>query len=241
MRCSPRPDRTTPPLSRVPPHPRVVGLALSLLLAAGCGGPGRVVIVEAPINAQELAVRLEANERLRTPTRVVFGWEMSEQGVRVDGRGSARLEPPYKGRLDLFLGNGEPAGSASVIDDDLRLPTGLPPSVLPPANLLWGALGVFRPGLGTALLGAERTDQHLQLRYGLPGGDEAVYSLREGRIERVDVTRRGSVIQTLTLQRDSLQIPVEALYRDLVEVRELRLKRQTVQQTEPFPADIWRP
>lgn len=216
----------------------VVGLAA--VATAACG-PGRVVVLEPPVNAQEVVARLEANERLQYPQQVIFDWEMSEQGVRVDGQGLARLEPPFKGRLDLFLGNNEPAGRAAVVEDDLRIPADLPPQVLPPANLLWSALGVFRPGLGTALLGAERVDGGVHVRYGLPGGAEAVYRLVEGRIVRIEVVRDRSVVQRLTVERDALQIPVEAVYRDLVEVRELRLVRQSVARTEPFPPDIWRP
>ncbi|MEK9501296.1 hypothetical protein [Gaopeijia maritima] len=221
--------------------PALAVAALSAVLGVAACGPGRVVVLEPPVNAQEVVSRLEARERLAVPLRVVFDWEMSEQGVRVDGRGSARMEPPFKARLDLFLGNNEPAGSASAIDDDLRIPTELPPQVLPPANLLWSALGVFKPGLGTALLGAERVDGGVHLSYGLPGGETAVYRLVDGRIVRVEVMREGSVVQRLTLQRDDLQVPVEATYRDLVEVRELKLVRESVAQTEPFPPDIWTP
>ncbi|NNF38414.1 MAG: hypothetical protein HKN71_07095 [Gemmatimonadetes bacterium] len=216
------------------------------LLVAAAGavlacGPRQVVVIEPPVNAQQVATRLEAAEQLEVPLRVVFEWSMMEQGVRISGRGAARMEPPYKARLDLFLDNNEPAGRAALVDDDLRIPADLPPQVLPPANLLWSTLGVFRPGLGTALLGAERDGDGLLLRYGLPGGDEAVYHLSEGRIDEVEVSRQGTVVQHLRIERDDLQIPVEAVYRDLVEVRELRLTRETVAQTEPFPSDIWRP
>lgn len=218
---------------------RSAGL-LAVLGAAACSS-GRVVVLEAPVNAQEIVSRLEAQERLSTPLRVVFDWQMSEQGVRVDGRGSARMEPAYKARLDLFLGNNEPAGSAAAFEDDIRIPTRVPPQVLPPANLLWSALGVFRPGLGTALLGAERVDGGVHLVYGLPGGERAIYRVVGGRVVRVEVTRDGTVLKRLTLERDEHQIPVEAVYRDLVEVRELRLVRESVVQTEPFPPDIWMP
>lgn len=242
----------TTPVARPGPVPiarrgavsaRLLALGVGAAVLGSCGGPGQVVIVEAPLNVQELVLRVETGERLQTPLRVVFDWEMAERGgARVDGRGAARLEPPYKARLDLFLGNGEPAGAASLVDDDLRLPTQLPPSVLPPPNLLWAALGVFRPGLGTALLGAERVEGgRIDVRYGLPGDEVAVYRLLDGRIERVEVTRGGTVVQRLTVERDALGVPVEALFRDLVDVRELRLIRESVAQTEPFPADIWRP
>lgn len=214
---------------------------LAAVVGISACGPGRVVVIEPPVNAQEIVSRLESRERLTVPLRVVFDWEMSEQGVRVDGRGSARMEPQFKARLDLFLGNNEPAGSAAAVDDDLRVPTEFPPQVLPPVNLLWSALGVFRPGLGTALLGAERVEGGVHLSYGLPGGDTAVYRLVDGLIERVEVFREGTVVQRLTLERDDLQIPIEAVYRDLVDVLELRLVRESVAQTEPFPSDIWMP
>ncbi len=211
-------------------------------LLLGCGGGNRVVVIEPPVNVQEVVLRAESNERLQVPQQVVFDWAMNERGgARVDGQGVARMEPPFRARLDLFLGNGEPAGAAAMVDDDLRLPTNMPPSVLPPPNLLWGALGVFRPGLGTALLGAERDGDRMLVRYGLPGDAQAVYRLFQGRIEQVEVLRGGSVVQRLTVERDELGVPTEALYRDLVEVTELKMTRTSVAQTEPFPADIWMP
>jgi len=238
---SPKPTRHVLDRPRAP-LARALALGAFSVALASCGGRQQVVIIEAPINVQEIVLRLETTERLTTPLRVVFDWEMSERGgARVDGRGAARLEPPFKARLDLFLGNGESAGSASVVEDDLRLPTQMPPSVLPPPNLLWSALGVFRPGMGTALNGAERIDGLMHVRYGLPSGEEVVYRLLEGRIDQIEVKREGTVIQRLTLERDALGVPVEALFRDLVDVRELRLTRSTVAQTEPFPPDIWRP
>lgn len=219
------------------------GAALGAVIAlAACGGSGRVVVIEAPINVQEVVLRAESSERLRVPQQVVFDWAMAERGgARVDGQGVARMEPPFRARLDLFLGNGEPAGAAAIVEDDLRLPTGMSPNVLPPPHLLWGALGVFRPGLGTGLLGAERDGEYMLVRYSLPGNSEAIYRLADGRIQQVEVMRDGSVVQRLTLERDELGVPVEALYRDLVEVTELKLTRTSVAQTEPFPSDIWTP
>jgi hypothetical protein len=201
-----------------------------------------VVVYEPPVNAQSLALRLEAAERVDAPTRVVFEWAMAEQGVRVSGRGVTRMEPPYRARLDLFLGNGEAAGRAALVDDALRLPARLPPSVLPPPHLLWATVGVFRPGVGTTLLGAEREGEgRIRMRYRLPGGREAHYLIVDGRLHDVEVLRDGTVVQRVELERDGLGVPAEAVFRDLVEVRELRLSRESVQQTEPFPADIWYP
>jgi hypothetical protein len=102
-------------------------------------------------------------------------------------------------------------------------------------------VGVFRPGRGTALLGAERREGRIRMRYGLSGSREAHYLIRDGLLDEVEVLQGGTVVQRVTLERDGLGVPVEAVYRDLVEVRELRLTRETVQQTEPFPSDIWYP
>jgi hypothetical protein len=200
-----------------------------------------VIIQEAPVDAAALALRLEAQERIDAPTRVVFEWAVAEEGIRVSGRGVTRMEPPFKARLDLFLGNGEAAGRAALVDDALRLPARLPPAVLPPPHLLWATVGVFHPGSGTALLGAERRDGGIRMRYALPGGREAHYLVKDGRLDGVEVLQGRTVVQRVTLERDTLGVPTEALFRDLVEVRELRLTRETVQQTEPFPSDIWYP
>lgn len=216
-------------------------LAWASLLAVVACGRREVIVYEPPVNASQLALRLEAQERIDAPTRVVFEWAVAEQGVRASGRGVTRMEPPYKARLDLFLGNGETAGRAALVDDALRLPARMPPSVLPPPHLLWATVGVFRPGLGTALLGADREDGRIRMRYGLPGGREAHYLIANGRLEEVEVLRDGTVVQRVTLERDGLGVPTEAVFRDLVEVRELRLTRESVQQTEPFPSDIWYP
>ena len=218
-----------------------VALMVSAMLGSACASAPPVVQLLPALDAQQLALQLEQREALQHPTRVVFDWAMTEQGVRASGQGVARLEPAFKARLDLFLGNGEGAGRAALVDDELRLPLDLPPAVVPPANLLWGVLGVFRPGLGTVLLGAARQTDGLTLRYALANGDEVQYHLVEGRLDRIEVLQSGSVVQQVVLQRDALGVPLEARFRDLVAVRELRLTRTDVQRTEPFPSDIWFP
>lgn len=233
---------TTPlrkPLGRLTRLSRLAVVAALVSLAA-CGSR-QVVVYEAPVNAQSLALRLEAQETIDDPTRVVFEWAVAEQGVRVSGRGVTRMEPPYKARLDLFLGNGEAAGRAALVDDVLRLPARLPPAVLPPPHLLWATVGVFKPGVGTTLLGAERVEGGIRMRYELADGREAHYLVDEGLLRGVEVLREGTVVQRVALERDGLGVPTEAVFRDLVEVRELRLTRESVQLTEPFPSDIWYP
>ncbi len=223
---------------------RAAPTALALAGAAwvaGCGGRQEVIVIGPPVDADQVALRAESETRLREPSRIVFAWSLSEQGVRASGRGVARVEPSYKARLDLFLENGETAARAAMVNDDLRVPPGVPSNILPPAHLLWGTLGVFRPGLGTGLTGGERVEgEGVRLTYRLPGGDEVRYLLdASSRIRQVEVRLGGTPIQQLTLTRDDQGFPSEAVYRDLAAFRELRLTRESVEHVEPFPPDIW--
>ena len=58
------------------------------------------------------------------------------------GEGVARIAPPDSARLDFFV-NGEGTGHALLIGDQIRLQSGQGAmrDFLPPAPLLWAALG----------------------------------------------------------------------------------------------------
>ena len=92
------------------------------------------------------ALLVEASTRLETPVRLIFDWSVREPGLRSGGRGVARLEPPYRARLDLFTGRGETVLRAALVGDDLRLPEGASGELVPPPALFWSSLGIFRPG-----------------------------------------------------------------------------------------------
>jgi hypothetical protein len=210
-------------------------------VVAACGGTRQVVIMGPPVDAINVAMRTEDATRLREPSRIVFSWSLAEQGVRVSGRGVARVEPSYKARLDLFLSNGETAARAAMVDDELRIPAGVPEGILPPSHLMWGTLGVFRPGLGTGLLGGDPLDDGgVRLRYRLGNGDEVRYVLTTTRqIREVEVLRQGTPIQHVTLEGGEGPFPTAIVYRDLAAFRELRITRESVEHVEPFPPDIW--
>ena len=72
--------------------------------------------------------------------------------------GVARLQHPDRARLDLFMENGEAVLAASLVEDQLRAREGTRLQVVPSPALLWASLGVFRPGEGVTLLGAEAFD-----------------------------------------------------------------------------------
>lgn len=219
----------------------VTATLVAALLLAGCGSPPPPP--PPPIDAGQAALRAERTTVLREPARVIFDWSAQEPGARFQGRGVARLEPTYKARLDLFLPGGETIARAALVDDDLRIPPGVPDGLIPPARLLWGAVGVVRPGSGSALLGARSVEGgRIQLRYGFPGGEEIRYLLRGGALERVELLRGEDVVETVELSLDEAsRYPREAVYRNLPDFRELRITRDSWEPVEGFPADIWDP
>jgi hypothetical protein len=190
----------------------------------------------------EVVTSARTRSRLQEPARILFSWSLSEPDARFDGRGVARIEPPYRARLDMFLGNGETIARAALVDDDLRVPGDVREGIIPPAHLLWGVLGVFRPGVGAALLGAEDDGSGVQMRYGYAEGDEILYHLDGRRVREVELLEGGHVVRrvSLDLASDS-RYPAVAVYRDLGAFRELRIRRESVDTVEPYPPDIWDP
>jgi hypothetical protein len=114
--------------------------------------------------------------------------------------------------------------------------------MIPPPHLLWGVLGVFRPGVGAALLGAEDDGSGVQMRYGYAEGDEILYHLDGRRVREVELVKGGHVVQRVSLELGSdSRYPAVAVYRDLGAFRELRIRRESVDTVEPYPPDIWDP
>lgn len=194
------------------------------------------------IDAGALGRQAQETSVLDASYRILFEWSLNEPGMRLNGRGVARVEGPFRARLDLFTPNGERVASAALVDDDLRIPPGVGDFV-PPATLLWGTLGVFRPGPGTAPMEATRgDDERASIRYRVAGGGELSYALRDRRVERMDAVSATGVREELRLTRDrGERFPREAVYRHHGATRELRLTLDTVEYVESFPSDIWTP
>lgn len=213
-----------------------------LLVAASCGPPAPPAVVEPAVDPQQLALALEDETSLEEPLRIVFDWRLNEAGSRMRGRGVARVEPPYRARLDLFLGSGETAVRAALVDGEYRLPPGTREDLLPPPDLMWGVLGIFRPEMGIELLGGERLEGGaLRLRYRYPDGSEVHYRVQGGRVTHMERLEGETVVERVELDVDEGRYPAEATYRDLTAFRELRLSRASVERVEPFPPDIWDP
>lgn len=199
--------------------------------------PGPALDTEQVVAAARSATRLEG------PVRIVFQWSIDEPGARFRGRGVARVEPPYRARLDLFLPGGETVARAALVDGELRIPAGVPDGIIPPAHLLWGSLGVFHPGTGSALVGGERLGAgSVKLRYALRSGQSVHYTLEGSRIREVEILEGGHVIQQVAVRPGSdSRFPEQSTYRDLTAYRELIITRESVEHVEPYPPDIWNP
>jgi hypothetical protein len=217
--------------------------AVAVLVLSSACGPRRLAVVAPIPDAEGTASELRDRTSLEDPLRIDFGWQLNEGGQRVQGRGVARVEPPYKARLDLFLHNGETVVSAALVEGDLRLPAGAPDDILPPPDLMWAVLGVFRPPEGTALLAAERLEgDATRLRYGYPDGAELHYELVDGSVRRLELLERGQVVQRVQLEPEpGDRYPAEAVYRNMADFRELTLERNSLRVVEAFDAAIWDP
>jgi hypothetical protein len=229
-------------IRRLPIVARACTAAFLGLLIAACG-PRRLAVVGPVPDPAAAAAALEASTRLEEPLQVIFEWQAHDGGVRGRGRGVARVEPPYKARLDLFLANGETALRAALVDGMLRLPAGARDDMLPPPDLMWGALGILRPDAGARLLGGDRLeDGSVRLRYAYPEGGELHYQVSDGVLTRVDQVENGRVIQEVTLSfAEPGRYPTGATYRHRTDFRELRMTRETLDAVPPFDPEIWHP
>lgn len=113
-------------------------VALSLLAPLGCAPRIHPLTGVEPADATLPAFPLPP-----VPERITFRWEMNENSMVARGDGVARLGPPDHARVDLFLGGGFGGAAAAIlIGDSLVVPPGANGlDLVPPAPLLWAALG----------------------------------------------------------------------------------------------------
>ena len=220
--------------------PALLGVVAAVLSACG---PSRPAVVGPLPEAATSAGALERGTALEGPARIDFSWRLNEAGSRVGGVGVARVEPPYRARLDLFLDNGETVVAAALVDNELRLPPGAPDDVLPPVELMWATLGVFHPMDRATMEGGDRLEgDATRLRYRLVGGEALHWEVASGEVRALELLERGSVVQWVRLTRDGVgAYPASATYRNLIDFRELEITRDSVKTAPPFDPAIWDP
>jgi hypothetical protein len=113
-----------------------IAAALLLLGAVACSPRAR------PLTGIPAPRRVPVPERAPVHRKIVFHWDYSQPELRIRGEGVARIAPPDSARLDFFV-NGQGTGHALLIGDQIRLQSGQGAmrDFLPPAPLLWAALG----------------------------------------------------------------------------------------------------
>lgn len=214
-------------------------MAVTVLLG-GCAGS--TTSAPAGLPPAEIQSGLQRVSALDHPYRVVFNWEYQEPGARFRGEGVARLEPPYRGRLDLFSASGDRVAAAVLTGDELRVVEGTAVAV-PPAMMLWGSLGILHPTAGFRPSEASRVGSSaIELVYRSGAEERIQVRASENRVERMDRTGEGRR-EELRLQFESPEsrFPREAVFRDHVAVRELRLRITSEEIVETYPAHVWMP
>lgn len=220
---------------------RVLIVLVATALTVACGGR-RLTVVGPVADADGAAITLSQDTRLDEPLQIRFAWRLNEARERHQGLGVARVEPPYRARLDLFTTDGETVMSAALVDGELRVPPGSRDDILPPTDLMWGALGIFRPH-GVRLLGGDVLEgDAMRLRYAYEDGTELHYQVMEGALRSLELLEDGYVVQRVEVDMaaDS-RYPIEATYRNLTAFRELTIVRESLEGHGPFDPETWDP
>jgi hypothetical protein len=218
-----------------------VGFAL-LALTAGCARNPPEGPTLPPVEGESIAAALTEGTRLADTAQIFFDWAISEQGRRGTGKGVTRVQPPYRARLDLFLEDGTTAAAVALVDGNVSAAETLPEGVIPPPDLLWAALGVFKPGSESTLASARHVGSETELRYTSGAGQELVYRVQGQRIVRAQVLQGGNVVHQVTLtSEEGARFPREATYQNRAERRELKLTTSSIEDADAFPVDIWFP
>jgi hypothetical protein len=164
--------------------------------------------------------------------RLVFRWRYEEPGFTARGDGAARVAPPDSARLDFFLDGGFGGGWAALVGTQLRTPDdNVARRLVPPAPLLWAALGrlAIPPGADTTLRTSGDT-----LRADVNGGTSTWrVTLVDGGLHGLERLQAGRVVERLSRQTATIR------YEDVVGRRTLAIDVQRREPADPFPPTIW--
>jgi hypothetical protein len=219
---------------------RVVSLSIVAVAAVALPAcASRAAAPHGPLEPGLEALAVEATA-LERPLHIVFDWRVRERDATFSGRGVARVQPPYRARLDLFGPRGEHVLAAGLVGLDLRLP-GEPAVRLPPPALFWSALGVLHPPAFGELAVATRDSNRIRLEYA-EDRDRWRFALEDDRLLRAEWDPHRAGRHTVELRNAAAYgVPGRAVYRDWDAFFELTLTVDEVEHVDPFPHDIWTP
>jgi len=218
----------------------VVAIAM-MLASASCASSGEFAAGSAaPLIAQRM---IEATA-VSAPMHLTFDWSLRDREARFNGAGAARVQPPYRGRLDLFGPRGELYLVAAINRSSMELPAGAERDALPPPALLWAALGVLYPPDGAQLTGTSTSEgsagQETQLEYRL-GDERWRFRLVDDMLRSAEWQNGSDGRRTVELEGTlSPGLPQRARYRDWIAFRELELTIRTAEPTDAFSDDVFR-
>ena len=176
-----------------------------------------------------------------------FTWNYRDETFESNGDGVLRIAPPERARLDFFLRNGMGGGYAILVGDSLLVPgPDMVRGFLPPAPLLWAALG--RLSLPPTADTIARTDgDTLRVDLGTLRGTDA--SKAEGRawrlafagtvLARAERIENGRVQEWMTRRRGA-NGEWELLYVHERPPRRLSISVTDTSIVEGFDDAIWR-
>lgn len=219
--------------------PKNVHSLILVAAVAGCASGGAAPAPPAA-GPPDRALEAEAvsSTGLGQPLELVFAWRLAEREARFTGRGVARIEGD-RARVDLFGPRGESYLSAVLVDRELHLPSGLESVPLPPPDLFWSVLGIFRPPPGVELAVARDEGRTRRLEY-RRAGDRWLFRLDAGRLTEAEWTGSSEGRRTVKLEGYHARgVPVKATYRDWPAFVELEMTLGEVREVDGFPNEIW--
>ncbi len=182
----------------------------------------------APLNAT-----LPLFALLPDPQKLTFKWELNDHSIVARGDGVARLGPPDHARVDLFLGGGFGAAAAAIlVGDSLIVPPGSNGrDLVPPAPLLWAALGrLSLPAVQDTIIRVAGDT----LRASLGSPVQWRITSVDGQLTRVERVSGDRIVEWVDRQ------PGKRVRYELSGRRSLVLDIEIQQPVATFDASIWR-
>jgi hypothetical protein len=166
---------------------------------------------------------------------------MSDRDARFQGRGVARVEPPYKARLDLFSATARRWRARRSWTTTCACPRDAARDRSRRRRCCGATLGVFRPGATRSCLGGEALgDGRVRLRYRPLRRHRAALTDHGGPHRRGRAAAPGQAVERVVMtpgERTATRRPRPTAI--CAAFRELKLTRERLEEVEAFPPDIW--